>query len=1136
MKDTFRRLVVTILSIALAVSPVGCGTNATEGQGLDEEILNSTKSMKMLEGEFSDILIKDEESAIKAASESAKELGYENALNELQGFYKTTVDGETYYRLRQTYQGIPVYGRYVVVAAEDSGKAVSLNTDVRDLPDSMNTQITVNDAQIAEGVKEYAVFHWKKLYDNIKITPVADAEKVIYDLDEGLEARACVKLYVTNGGEVYEVVADGETGAVRSAVNTVGYEMSTGTDGEKEFPVIFDGDETYTLGDEERNIRVFYFNGNDSNKPSESAIYPEVISRGDNVFGNTKEEKDIDSQKGVDFYTTVIKTVDYYQNTFGQDIPCGMLACGYGDMFDEGYNSRGGKTDDDSSSVLFMGANEPVDSYEIIGHEYTHCIQHGLDAAVVDSDPGIFEGIADIFGFFSEAYYTGSTDWVFDMTKKDGMTHRSAASPGTYNYPTTVLEENKSGQDDGHAYAAAISRIAYLMYESGKFSMDELQMIWYKTLCRLPHSASYGHLRDALKQVVDVKYGVLSEQSEVLQDCLNEVGLNSDPYIECKNKAKLRVYDKNREPYDDYKFVITGIQKKKSKEYYQEATVNSSDPYKLDLPDGTYKCSVTDNAVNVGFGVSRTKSVTLIVSKENTNDIVDCMTDFGADFVAAPGAQLIVLDAYGNEYKTYEATTTKFDGKTENDDENENDVETVNDDESENDGETVNDDKSEDDKKIVIEDGFLDLEVHNNYSVWLKNKKGNTLQRDAFSLRIKKGGNTKIVKKTEFVGGSHLKGCVVDSESEEPLGGVQVQYTNQNNPDETGSTKTDETGVFDIFNLSEGRIVISLSSEAYLEAGIEKDVNSEPQDYDLGVIQMEKRVIEAQTLAVGPDFGIAAVKEDGTVQFEALNRSTAGVYEEISSWENVKSIGYGQNFIIALLDNGTLKASVSSKGLGTDYGQCKIEDWEEIEQIAVGLEHTVGLRRDGTVVAAGNNEFGQCDVGDWKSIVMIAAGAYHTVGLKADGNVVATGQNPRDSGGYNDPCNVGNWTDITKITAGYGFTAGLSSDGTVSLTKIEAQGYYPYGRPSGWTGVSSVAAGCDSTHLLALLEDGTVIGIGPSDHGLGSEFMGVKNWNDIVLLACGRGITVGVTKDGTALMVGMYGAETLENLRGVRVP
>ena len=1112
MKNTFRRLVVTILSIALAVSPVGCGTNATEGQGLDEEILNSTKSMKMLEGEFSDILIKDEESAIKSASESAKELGYENALNELQGFYKTTVDGETYYRLRQTYQGIPVYGRYVVVAAEDSGKAVSLNTDVRDLPDSMNTQITVNDAQIAESVKEYAAFHWKKLYDNIKITPVADAEKVIYDLDEGVEARACVKLYVTNGGEVFEVVADGETGSVRSAVNIVGYEMSTGTDGKKEFPVIFDGDETYMLGDEERNIKVFYFNGNDSDNPSENATYLDVISKGDNVFGNTKEEKDINSQEGVDFYTTVIKTVDYYQNTFGQDIPCGTLACGYGDMFDEGYNSRGGKTDDDSSSVLFMGANEPVDSYEIIGHEYTHCIQYGLDAAVVDSDPGIFEGIADIFGFFSEAYYTGSTDWVFEMTIKDGMTHRSAASPGTYNYPATVLEENKSGQDDGHAYAAAISRIAYLMYESGEFSMDELQMIWYKTLCRLPHSASYGHLRDALKQVVDVKYGVLSVQSETLLDCLNEVGLNSDPYIECKNKAKLRVYDKNREPYDDYKFVITGIQKKKSKEYYQEATVNSSDPYELDLPDGTYKCSVTDNAENIGFGVNRTKSFTLIVSKKHTNDIVDCMTDFGADFVAAPGAELIVLDVYGNKYKEYEATTTV---KNE---------------------ETVNDDETEKYKKIVIEDGFLDLEVHNNYIVRLANTKGNTLQRDAFTLRIKKGGNTKIVKKTEFVGGSHIKGCVVDSVSEEPLGGVQVQYMNQNNPDETGSTKTDETGGFDIFNLSEGRIVISLSSEAYLEAGIEKDVNSEPQDYDLGVIQMEKRVIEAQTLAVGPDFGIAAVKEDGTVQFEALNRSTAGVYEEISSWKDVKSIGYGQNFIIALLDNGTLKASVSSKGLGTDYGQCKIEDWEEIEQIAVGLEHTVGLRRDGTVVAAGNNEFGQCDVGDWKSIVMIAAGAYHTVGLKADGTVVATGQNPRDSGGYNDPCNVGNWTDITKITAGYGFTAGLSSDGTVSLTHIEAQGHYPYGRPSGWTGVSSIAAGCDSTHLLALKEDGTVIGIGPSDHGLGSEFTGVKNWNDIVLLACGRGITVGVTEDGTVLMAGMYGAKTLENLRGVRVP
>ena len=76
MKKKHSLFVVAILTFVLAVSSVGCGMNTAEEQGPDEEILNLTKSMKMLDEGFTDILIKDEESAIKAASESAKELGY----------------------------------------------------------------------------------------------------------------------------------------------------------------------------------------------------------------------------------------------------------------------------------------------------------------------------------------------------------------------------------------------------------------------------------------------------------------------------------------------------------------------------------------------------------------------------------------------------------------------------------------------------------------------------------------------------------------------------------------------------------------------------------------------------------------------------------------------------------------------------------------------------------------------------------------------------------------------------------------------------------------------------------------------------------------------------------------------------
>ena len=80
-----------------------------------------------------------------------------------------------------------------------------------------------------------------------------------------------------------------------------------------------------------------------------------------------------------------------------------------------------------------------------------------------------------------------------------------------------------------------------------------------------------------------------------------------------------------------------------------------------------------------------------------------------------------------------------------------------------------------------------------------------------------------------------------------------------------------------------------------------------------------------------------------------------------------------------------------------DDGQCKVSSWKDIVAVAAGDAHTVGLKRDGTVVAVGHKGYGQCEVSDWKDIVAVAAGIDHTVGLKRDGTVVAVGWNEYDS-------------------------------------------------------------------------------------------------------------------------------------------
>ena len=137
-----------------------------------------------------------------------------------------------------------------------------------------------------------------------------------------------------------------------------------------------------------------------------------------------------------------------------------------------------------------------------------------------------------------------------------------------------------------------------------------------------------------------------------------------------------------------------------------------------------------------------------------------------------------------------------------------------------------------------------------------------------------------------------------------------------------------------------------------------------------------------------------------------------------------------------------------------------------------GYGHTVGLRADGTAIAAGGNTFGECDMTGWSGMVEVAAGYAHTVGLKSDGTVVAVGWDT------NGECNVSGWQDIVAVAAGWYHTVGLKSDGTVVATGGNS---FSQCSVSDWQNIVAVAAGCRYT--LALRSDGTVIALGEDTAG-----------------------------------------------------
>ncbi len=129
--------------------------------------------------------------------------------------------------------------------------------------------------------------------------------------------------------------------------------------------------------------------------------------------------------------------------------------------------------------------------------------------------------------------------------------------------------------------------------------------------------------------------------------------------------------------------------------------------------------------------------------------------------------------------------------------------------------------------------------------------------------------------------------------------------------------------------------------------------------------------------------------------------------------------------------------------------------------IAAGFAHTVGLKRDGTVVMWGDNYRGQMNVPKGLSgVTAVAAGDYHTVALKSNGSVVAWGGG-NEGGETTVPADL---STVTAIAAGSGHTIALKSDGTVVAWGWNQESQRTV--PAGLSGVIAIAAGSAETVAL----------------------------------------------------------------------
>lgn len=108
------------------------------------------------------------------------------------------------------------------------------------------------------------------------------------------------------------------------------------------------------------------------------------------------------------------------------------------------------------------------------------------------------------------------------------------------------------------------------------------------------------------------------------------------------------------------------------------------------------------------------------------------------------------------------------------------------------------------------------------------------------------------------------------------------------------------------------------------------------------------------------------LREDGTIRAVTTDYGEPYGEWDFTGWRNVKKLFSGTNFTIGLCADGSVLVT------GGEFGKLdyldEIAGWTDIREIfaAEGDEwedHIVGLKTDGTLVAAGDNSFGQCEVG-----------------------------------------------------------------------------------------------------------------------------------------------------------------------------
>ena len=198
--------------------------------------------------------ITDKNAAIDVAKDVSTALGYDTIADEYTVMNVNEFNGNIYYRLQENYEGIPVFGRSMVLISDSEGTSKGISTNVVDIDNGLNINIPdFNQQQFDQCVQTQMG----------AAVGIQSYHKSIYSLNEDVEPVVTYEVICTFENTNYRVFYDPVANAVLNVICLDYTEMvqCTGNgDGMTDNPQTFNAwkeENTYYLKDENRNICVY---------------------------------------------------------------------------------------------------------------------------------------------------------------------------------------------------------------------------------------------------------------------------------------------------------------------------------------------------------------------------------------------------------------------------------------------------------------------------------------------------------------------------------------------------------------------------------------------------------------------------------------------------------------------------------------------------------------------------------------------------------------------------------------------------------------------------------------------------------------------------------------------------------------